>query len=55
MPETDILSNPGVSLSIGVFSALTLIALFRKARKLFIFGVFGLVLTIGLFVVKTGS
>ncbi len=55
MPEIDILSSPAASLAIGAFSALMLIALFRKARKLFIFGVLGLVLTIGLFIGKAGA
>ena len=43
MPELDLLNNPIVALSIG---------LVRKARMLFVLGVLGITLTIGLFVVK---
>ncbi len=55
MPETDILSSPAVSLLIGAFGALMLIALFRKARRLFVVSVMGLTLTIGLFILKAGA
>gem|GEM_PF-352799 len=55
MPNADILSNPGVSLAIGAFGALMLIALFRKARTMFVLSVFGLTVTVGIFVVKMGS
>lgn len=55
MPEADILSSPLVSLLIGAFGALMLIALFRKARKLFIISVMGLAVTIGLFLLKAGA
>ncbi len=55
MPELDILSSPWASIAIGAFGALMLAALFRKARKLFIFGVLGLILTIGVFLGKTGA
>jgi hypothetical protein len=55
MPETDILSSPAVSLLIGAFGALMLIALFRKARKLFVVSVMGLTLTIGLFILKASA
>jgi hypothetical protein len=55
MPDIDILSSPWASLTIGAFGALMLIALFRKARKLFIFGVLGLILTIGVFVSRTSA
>lgn len=55
MPDADILSNPGVSLLVGAFGALIVIALFRKARKMFLIGVIGLSLTIGLFIAKVGS
>jgi len=47
MPDADILSNPGVSLATGAFGALMLIALFRRARKLFVISVLGLTITIG--------
>ncbi len=55
MPEIDILSSPVASLAIGAFGALILIALFRKARKLFIFGVLGLMITIGVFISRTSA
>lgn len=55
MPEADILSSPIVALLIGSFGALMLIALFRKARKLFVLSVLGLAVTIGLFLLKAGA
>ena len=54
MPELDLLNNPIVALSIGAFGALLLIGLVRKARILFMLGVLGITLTIGLIVVKMG-
>ena len=55
MAELDILSNPGAALAIGAFTALILIGLFRKARKLIIISVLGITITVGFFVVKMGS
>lgn len=55
MPEIDILSSPVASLAMGAFGALMLIALFRKASKLFIFGVLGLMITIGVFISRTSA
>lgn len=55
MPDIDILSSPAASVAIGAFGALMLIALFRKARKLFVVGTLGLTLTIGLFILKAGA
>lgn len=55
MPEIDILGSPVASIAIGAFGALMLIALFRKARRLFIMGMLGLIITIGVFVWKTGA
>jgi hypothetical protein len=55
MPEIDILSSPGASIAIGAFGALMLIALFRKARKLFILGLLGIIFTIGVFISRTSA
>lgn len=55
MPEIDVLSSPGASIAIGAFGALMLIALFRKARKLFILGLLGIIFTIGVFISRTSA